>query len=269
MYILNGKTLDLSTPQVMAIVNVTPDSFYDGGQYNQTDLIEQKISNTIEAGATIIDIGGYSTRPNAIDISVEEEIKRVLPAIRIAKKHNVFISLDTFRSEVAKIGIEEGVDIINDVSGGELDSKMYQTVAYHPIAYVCMHMRGDPSTMQSLTEYNNVVTDVYSYFEDKITTLKSHNINNIILDLGFGFAKNTEQNFELLREMDSFKKLNYPILVGVSRKSMIYKTLEITPQEALNGTSVLHTIALQKGGNILRVHDVKEAVEVVKFIELV
>ncbi len=268
MYILNGKTLDFSEPHVMAIINVTPDSFYDGGKYNKQEFLEHKIEQAINEGASIIDIGGYSTRPGAIDISIEEEIKRVLPAIKITKKYDVFISLDTFRSEVAKIGIAEGVDIINDVSGGELDTKMYKTVANHPIAYVCMHMRGNPRTMESMNGYNDIVSDVYTYFERKITTLEALNIKNIILDVGFGFAKTTEQSFELLRNIDKFKSLNYPLLVGVSRKSMIYKTLQITPQEALNGTTVLHTIGLQKGGKILRVHDVKEAVEVVRLCKL-
>ncbi len=267
MYILNGKELDFRQAKVMTIINTTPDSFYDGGKHLSEIELNAKIQQAISEKTDVLDIGGYSTRPNAEEISTEEEIKRILPAIRLAKKENVFISLDTFRSEVARVGIEEGVDIINDVSGGELDDKMYDIVSGHPIAYVCMHMRGNPKTMQGLSIYNDIKQDVYQYFEKKIQKLKEKNIHNVILDLGFGFSKTTEQSFFLLNNLRYFQQLDYPILTGFSRKSIIYKTLEASSENALNGTTVLNTIALLNGSKMLRVHDTKEAKEVVTLIK--
>ena len=261
-----GNLIDLSVPKVMGIINVTPDSFYDGGKtFSEKEILEQA-EKMISEGATFLDIGGYSTRPNAEEISENEEIKRVVFAIEIILKNfpATLVSIDTFRSEVAKNAIESGAAIINDVAGGTLDPEMYKTVAKLKVPYILMHMRGTPKTMAKLTDYKNVTMEVLKDLSEKIALARAEGINDIIADPGFGFAKKREQSFEILNNLVLFQNLEVPILVGVSRKSMIYKTLETSAENALNGTTSLNTIALLKGASILRVHDVKEAVECVK-----
>ncbi|SMO59421.1 dihydropteroate synthase [Solitalea koreensis] len=261
-----GHLLDLSTPKIMGILNITPDSFFDGGRYLDEQAIVEQSGKMLDDGASIIDVGAYSSRPNAIDISAKEEIDRLLPALTLIKENypNAIISVDTFRSEVAEAGIKAGGHIINDISAGELDGKMFETVSRLQVPYILMHMRGTPQTMQQLTDYNDLMREVVKYFVDKVTRLKKLGVHDLILDPGFGFAKNIDQNYELLKHMDEVKIFDLPLLAGLSRKSMIWKLLESKPEEALNGTSVLNTIALQKGAAILRVHDVKEAAEVLK-----
>lgn len=263
-----GILIDLSTPKVMGILNLTPDSFYDGGVLkNEKDILGQA-EKMLSEGATFLDLGGYSSRPGAKDILISEELNRVIPAIELILKNfpETLISIDTFRSEVAKKAIENGAAIINDISAGMLDEAMLPTVAQLQVPYVMMHMRSTPQTMQSQTDYDNVTLDVLHYFSERIAAARKLGINDIIADPGFGFAKTLEQNFELLSNLELFKNLNVPFLIGVSRKKMIHKTLNISPQEALNGTTALNSIALLKGANILRVHDVKEAVECIKLI---
>lgn len=263
--------MDLSQPKVMGILNVTPDSFYDGGKYNLEAELENQVAKLISEKADFIDIGGYSTRPNASDVSVEEEWERVKSGIMAVRNQSeeIYISVDTFRAEIAKKAIEFGANLINDISGGSLDSKMFQTVANLQVPYIIMHTRGTPQTMKQLTQYDNILDEILNYFVDRIGKLKALGVKDIIIDLGFGFAKTIEQNYFLLKNLAVFKELELPILVGVSRKSMIYKKLKIQPNEALNGTTALNTIALQNGANILRVHDVKEAKQVVKLNELI
>lgn len=263
-----GKLLNLDSPIVMGILNVTPDSFYDGGNYlNQKEILEQT-AKMLADGASIIDIGGYSSKPGAKEVSVEEELNRVLPAISaIIKKYpETLISVDTFRSEVAEKSIQAGASMINDISAGELDSNMFETIQKLQVPYCIMHMKGTPKTMQTNPTYGNVVTEVYAYLHKKVLELRQLGINDILIDLGFGFGKTIEHNYQLLANMDHFETLDCPILVGISRKSMIYKTLETTAKEALNGTTALHAVAIQNGGNILRVHDVQEAKEVITLI---
>jgi dihydropteroate synthase len=264
-----GTLIDLSTPKVMGILNITPDSFYDGGALKTDAALLSLAEKMVNNGATFLDMGGYSSRPGATDISESEEISRVIPAIELVLRNfpKALISIDTFRSEVAKKAIESGAAIINDVSAGMLDEAMLPTVAQLQVPYVMMHMRGTPQTMQTLTDYENITLDVLRYFSERISAARALGINDLIADPGFGFAKTPEQNFELLSQLELFKNLQIPLLVGLSRKSMIYKTLGITPQEALNGSTALNSIALLKGASILRVHDVKEAVEVVKLYE--
>ncbi|MDT0555910.1 dihydropteroate synthase [Patiriisocius hiemis] len=247
----------------MGIINVTPDSFYDGGKTNTLDTVLSQAEKMLTDGATFLDIGGYSSRPGAVDISVSEEIKRILPAIEAInnKFPEALLSVDTFRSEVAIKAVEAGATLVNDISGGSLDTKMYEAVARLQVPYILMHMKGEPQTMQSLANYNNIIKEVTYYFSEKINNARKAGINDIVADLGFGFAKNIEQNFKLLNNLEHFKILNIPMLVGVSRKSMIYKSLKITPDQALNGTTALHMFALEKGAKILRAHDVKEAME--------
>ena len=266
-----GKLINLCTPKVMGILNVTPDSFYDGGRLADSDSVLKQAEKMLTDGATFIDVGGYSTRPGASDVSVEEELRRVLPAIQSIVKHfpEVIISIDTFRSEVAKQAVNEGACMINDISGGQLDPIMFETVASLNVPYILMHSRGTPQTMTQLNEYENLIKDIVGYFHQKIFTLLQLGVKDIIIDPGFGFAKNIEQNFQLLKDLDHFQILGKPILAGLSRKSMIWKTLKTNPEDALNGTTSLNTIALLKGASILRVHDVKEAVEVAKLMELV
>ncbi len=263
---LPQKSIDLSTPIVMGILNVTPDSFFDGGKYNSDRNLLVQTEKMLSEGAAIIDIGGYSSRPDSKDIEEIEEISRIQTAISSIKKEfpKSTISIDTFRSEVAKVALEEGASIVNDISGGGLDEKMFQTVSHYKAPYILMHMRGNPQTMQSHCECNNLLEDIHTYFLETIKKLNALNHNNIILDLGFGFAKTLEQNYELLKNLSYFHKLKLPILVGVSRKSMIYKSLNCEAKDALNGTSVLNAFALKEGANILRVHDVKEAMETIK-----
>ncbi|WP_291720337.1 dihydropteroate synthase [Bernardetia sp.] len=252
----------------MGILNATPDSFYEGSRTTTDRDVLQKASQMLEEGATILDIGGYSTRPDADTISIEEEINRVVPTIESIKKEfpKSVISIDTFRSEVARAAVEAGADLINDVSGGNLDKKMFETVATLKVPYILMHMRGTPQTMKTLTNYENIIADIMTYFQERIIKLKSLGVNDIILDLGFGFAKTIEQNYFLLKNLSVFENLDLPILVGISRKSMIYKRLDIPVSEALNGTTILNTIALQNGAKILRVHDVKEAMQTIKIL---
>ncbi|MCB0465765.1 MAG: dihydropteroate synthase [Aequorivita sp.] len=253
----------------MGIINVTPDSFYDGGKtFSEKEILKQA-EKMISEGATFLDIGGYSTRPGADEISENEEIQRVVEGIKcILKKFpNALISIDTFRSEVAKKAVEAGAAIVNDVSGGTLDAEMYKTVAKLKVPYILMHMRGNPKTMLKLADYKNVTVEVLKDLSEKIALGRAEGINDIIADPGFGFAKTREQSFQLLNNLELFENLEVPILVGVSRKSMIYKTLETSAENALNGTTSLNTIALLKGASILRVHDVKEAVECVKLFQ--
>ena len=265
---LKGKLMNFSIPKIMGILNITPDSFYDGGRYNSKEKIQRQIEKMVISGADIIDVGGYSSRPGAKDISIEDELNRVIPVIKIIKKKfpETIVSIDTFRSRIASEAIISGADIVNDISGGNLDSNMFQTVSKHKVPYILMHMRGNPENMMSKTNYENVTKDVCKYFSQRINKAHSCGINDIIIDPGFGFSKTTQQNYELLNNFEFFKEFQRPIIIGISRKSMIYKTLNTTPDKALNGTSVLHTISLMKGANILRTHDVKEAVECVKIV---
>ncbi len=264
-----GNLIDLSTPKIMGILNCTPDSFYDGGKYkNETEILLQ-VEKMMNEGATFIDIGAYSSRPGADFVTEEEELQRLLPIIDLVLQHfpETLLSVDTFRSKVAQKAIGNGAAIVNDISAGMLDENMLETVAKLQVPYIMMHMKGNPQTMQSLTDYTDIVKEMTFYFSERINKARSFGLNDIIIDPGFGFAKTLEQNYEVLQKLDYFNILELPILVGVSRKSMIYKLLENSPQEALNGTSVLNTIALQKGAKILRVHDVKEAVESVRLVE--
>tara|TARA_S200000501_G_scaffold224835_1_gene210762 strand:- start:27 stop:851 length:825 start_codon:yes stop_codon:yes gene_type:complete len=262
------RLLDLSSPIIMGILNVTPDSFYDGGFYDNQKKVIDQVEKMINDGASIIDIGGYSSRPGADNISPDVELARVLPVVKMIKERftKVLISIDTFRSEVAKQCVENGADIINDISGGGLDSKMFETVAKLNVPYIIMHMRGNPANMMDKTDYENIIEEMRSYFSKKIELAKSFGINDIIIDPGFGFSKTTKQNFDVLKNLTSLNKLDKPLLVGVSRKSMIYKTLNISPIDSLNGSTVLHTISLLKGANIIRTHDVKEANDCIRLV---
>jgi dihydropteroate synthase len=264
----NGNLIDLSTPKVMGILNVTPNSFYDGGKHNEINSIMHQVDKMLSEGADFIDIGAYSSKPNAEFVSEEEEIKRLVPIIKelVFNFPTIILSVDTFRANVAKVAVEHGVGIINDISAGLLDEKMLETVADLKVPYIMMHMRGNPQTMQSLTNYEDIVKEMIFYFSERIQKARSFGISDLIIDPGFGFAKTLEQNYEVLHKMELFSMLELPLLAGISRKSMIYKVLENSPQEALNGTSVLNTIAIQKGAKILRVHDVKEAVECIKLV---
>tara|TARA_B100000768_G_scaffold69206_1_gene66585 strand:+ start:695 stop:1480 length:786 start_codon:yes stop_codon:yes gene_type:complete len=247
----------------MGIINITPDSFYDGGATTTETQIIKQASAMIQQGATFLDVGGYSSRPGATDISQQQEINRVIPAIEaiIREFPRALISIDTFRSEVAKQAVKAGACMVNDISAGKLDSKMLETIGALQIPYIMMHMRGTPQTMKTLIEYQNITKQVLFYFSERIAAARAYNINDIVVDPGFGFAKTTDQNFELLNHLELFETLDLPILAGVSRKSMVYKTLDISAKEALNGTTALHMVALQKGARILRVHDVKPAKE--------
>lgn len=259
--------IDLSTPIVMGIVNVTPDSFYAGSRIPDNTLLSH-VEKMLSEGMGIVDIGGYSSRPGAINITVEEEINRIVPAIKAIKKSfpELIISLDTFRSEVAEHGIVAGADIINDISGFSIDSKMVDIIAKYRIPYILMHMRGTPETMQTLTNYDSIFNEMIAYFSEKIHVLHKAGVNDIIIDPGFGFSKTIDQNYFLLDHLDDFLILNKPILAGLSRKSMIYKRMNTTPEDekTLDGTIALNKIALKKGASILRVHDVKEAVDLIK-----
>ncbi len=265
-----GQLIDLSSPKVMGILNITPDSFYDGGAYkNEKDILNQ-VEKMLNEGTTFIDVGAYSSRPNADHVSEVDELDRILPIVNLILKEfpKTLLSIDTFRSSVAKSCIEAGACMINDISAGNLDDNMMQTIAHLKVPYIMMHMRGTPKNMQQLTDYNNITKDIIKYFSERISVAKQLGIIDLIIDPGFGFAKNLEQNFEVLNQLELFKMLDKPILAGISRKSMIYKTLETSAKEALNGTTVLNTIALQKGASILRVHDVKEAMECIKLTRM-
>ncbi len=266
-----GKTLHLEEPEVMGILNVTPDSFFDGGQFSSEKDILQQAEQILTEGAKIIDIGGYSSRPGADDVPPETELKRTLVAVRAISKEfpDALISVDTFRSLVAKQALDNGAFMINDISSGTADPAILDTVASYGCPYILMHMRGTPQNMTQNTNYDNLVEDVYSELADKVNDILEKGVNQIIVDPGFGFAKTLEQNYELLRKLEKFTEFNLPILVGLSRKSMIYKKLSITPQEALNGTTALNMIALQKGAKILRVHDVKEAMQTIELFKMI
>ena len=263
-----GKLIDLTSPKVMGILNVTPNSFYDGGKHSDDKSVLSQVEKMLLEGATFIDIGAYSSKPSAEFVSEDEEVERLIPVIQLVLKHfpETLISVDTFRAKVAKAGIENGACIINDISAGSLDTTMMETVAKLKVSYVMMHMKGNPQTMQSLANYENVTKEMLLYFSEKVALARSLGISDLLIDPGFGFAKTKQQNFEVLNNLELFQMLELPILVGVSRKSMIYKTLETSADNALNGTTVLNTIALQKGANILRVHDVKEAMETIKLV---
>ena len=260
-----GQLIDFTAPKVMGILNVTPNSFYDGGMYKSSSEMLTKVGKMLSDGATFIDIGAYSSKPSAEYVSEEEELQRIIPIINLILEYypETLLSVDTFRSEVAKVCIENGAAMINDISAGNLDDKMLETVVKYNVPYIMMHMRGTPETMQQMTSYENIVKEILLYFSEKVSKARSFGINDLIIDPGFGFAKTLDQNYEVLQKMELFEILELPLLVGFSRKSMIYKTLQSSADEALNGTTVLNTVALIKGAKILRVHDVKEAVECV------
>ncbi len=261
-----GNLVNLKTPKIMGILNLTPDSFYDGGKHKNQKQIIQHTTKMLQEGADFIDVGAYSSRPQAADVSVKEELNRLLPIISLLKKEfpEILLSVDTFRSEVAQEAVTTGACLVNDISAGSLDPKMMQVVGKLQVPYIMMHMRGTPKTMQNNTEYKDLLQEIIFYFTEKIAQARKAGINDIVIDPGFGFAKTREQNFELLRKMPLLKNLEIPILAGLSRKSMIYKTLGNKPEDALNGTSVVNTLALLGGASILRVHDVKEAKECVQ-----
>ena len=262
----NGKLVDLNTPKVMGVLNTTPDSFYDGGRYKDAKSILNQTEKLISEGATFLDIGAYSSRPGADFISENEELKRIVPVVELIQKNNpdVLISIDSFRAKVIRECVSAGAVISNDISAGKLDPDMIKTVGELGVPYIMMHMRGTPQTMKNHTTYQHLINEIYAYFSKQIELARQHNITDIIIDPGFGFAKTLAQNYELLNQMEFFKNLNCPILTGVSRKSMIYKVLGCTANEALNGTTALNMVALMNGACILRVHDVKEAVECIK-----
>ena len=267
---VNGRLMDLSEPQVMGILNVTPDSFYAGSRSETEKDIVQRLHQIIDEGASIIDIGGYSSRPNAEHISVEEEMSRLRNGLEIIRKHspNAVVSVDTFRADVAKMCVEEyGVAIINDISAGQMDEEMFPTIAKLGVPYIIMHMKGTPQDMQVSPKYDHFLKEIFYYFSEKVQKLRDLGVKDIIIDPGFGFGKTIEHNSELMNHLEEFSLFELPLLVGVSRKSMIYKLLGTIPEEAMNGTTALHTIALLKGANILRVHDVKEAVESIKIVQ--
>lgn len=266
---VNGQLIDLFRPQVMGILNVTPDSFYFGSRKQTEWEIRERVEQIVNEGGQMIDIGAYSSRPGADDVSEEEEMRRLREGMKIVKElaPDMPASVDTFRANVAKMCVEElGVGIINDISGGELDKDMFKTVAKLGVPYILMHMKGTPQTMQQAPHYDDLMKEVMMYFAEKVQKLRDLGQKDIILDPGYGFAKTLDHNYQLLRQQEMLQVFELPLLVGISRKSMIYRLLDTSPQEALNGTSVLNTIALQKGANILRVHDVKECVEVVKIV---
>ena len=263
-----GTLIDISAPKVMGILNITPDSFFDGGKYkNDTDILVH-VKKMLVDGATFIDVGAYSSKPGAVKISEDQEIKRILPVIDLLIREfpDIIISVDTFRSKVAELSINAGAAIINDISGGNMDENMFKTVAKLQVPYIIMHMLGTPQNMQKNPIYTDITHELISFFSDKIFKLHQLKLNDIIIDVGFGFGKTIDHNFELLKNLSLFKNLDTPVLVGISRKSMLYKTLDISAQEALNATTSANTIALLNGANILRVHDVKEAVEAIKIV---
>jgi len=265
-----GTLVDLTTPKVMAIVNATPDSFFEQSRVKSIDQFKKKIDQMITEGADIIDIGAYSSRPNAEHISEEQELNRLLPLIDFIRTYfpDVLVSVDTYRAEVAKEVLERGVHMINDISGGQLDEQLLRVVARYRVPYILMHMRGTPQTMMKNTTYDHLSSDLIHYFTTNISKAKQAGIIDIIIDPGFGFSKTLEQNYQLLNQVEQLNALDTPMLIGVSRKSMIYKALDITHNEALNGTTALHMIALSKGAQLLRVHDVKPAVECIKLYQL-
>lgn len=267
---VNGKLMDLSHPQVMGILNVTPDSFYAGSRQQTEKDIINRADQIVEEGASIIDIGAYSSRPQAENISPEEEMRRLRTGLEIINRHHPgsVVSVDTFRAEVARMCVEEyGAAIINDISAGEMDPQMFGTIARLGVPYIIMHMQGTPQNMQMHPHYDNLLKEVFFYFSEKVQKLRDLGVKDIILDPGFGFGKTLEHNYRLMNHLEEFSIFELPVLVGVSRKSMIYKLLGGTPEDALNGTTVLNTVSLLKGANILRVHDVKAAVETVNIVQ--
>lgn len=260
-----GQLIDLSKPKVMGILNITPNSFFDGGKYSDEEEIVAQVQKMLSEGATFIDIGAYSSKPNAEYVSVEEEMARIAPVVDLLVQQfpNILISIDTFRSEVAEICIQKGAALINDISAGKLDDAMLGVIAKYKVPCIMMHMKGTPQTMQTLAQYEDILKEVLLYFSERIAAARNLGINDLIVDPGFGFAKTLEQNYELLQKMELFQQLELPILVGISRKSMIYKKLNNKVQDSLNGTTALNSFSLLKGANILRVHDVKEALECV------
>ncbi len=268
---VNGKLIDLAEPQVMGILNVTPDSFYSGSRKQTEEDIRNRVKQIIDEGGQMIDIGAYSSRSGADDVSTQEEMARLRHGMKIVNEMapDMPVSVDTFRADVAKMCVEElGVGIINDISGGELDKRMFKTVAKLGVPYILMHMKGTPQTMQQAPHYDDLMKEIMLYFAEKIQKLRDLGQKDIILDPGYGFAKTIEHNYELLGHQEMLHVFELPLLVGISRKSMIFRLLGSSPEESLNGTSVLNTIALQKGASILRVHDVKECVEVVKIVKM-
>ena len=260
------QLVDLSLPKVMGVLNVTPDSFYDGGHYKDEKSILVQAEKMLNEGATFIDIGAYSSRPKAKHISEDEELKRIMPIVELLLRHfpEILLSIDTFRSNIVRQCVNAGACMINDISAGQLDDNMMKIIAGLKVPYIMMHMKGTPQNMKQHTYYNDLIKDIIFYFSERIAEARKLGIVDLIIDPGFGFAKTIEQNYKLLNKLELFKMVELPILVGLSRKSMIYKTLGITAEESLNGTTVLNTIALHKGAKILRVHDVKEAVECIK-----
>jgi len=267
---IRGSLFDLSVPRVMGVLNITPDSFYDGSRVNSEKEILGRASKMLESGADMLDIGGYSSRPGAEDTTEKEEIERISRALKLLRKefHSAILSLDTFRSSIAEIGIEHfGVDIINDISGGNLDNKMFDVIEKHKVPYILMHMKGTPQNMHVNPVYDDLMAEILKWFSEKKHALVIRGIKDIIIDPGFGFGKTVKHNFILLNKLERFSVLGLPVLAGLSRKSMIWKTLEISPSESLNGTVVLNTVALMKGVAILRVHDVAEAVQAIKLVK--
>ncbi|MEN8857290.1 MAG: dihydropteroate synthase [Flavobacteriaceae bacterium] len=266
----NGSLIDLSIPKVMGILNITPDSFYDGGKYKNKSEILIQTEKMLSDGATFIDIGAYSSRPGAKHISEEEELQRIIPVVKllIEKFPGILISVDTFRSKVAKETIAIGAALINDISGGKMDENMFKTIAELQVPYILMHMQGTPQNMQKNPSYKNVTKDLISFFAAQIFELRQLQVKDVIIDVGFGFGKTLVHNYQLLKDLALFKSLDTPVLAGISRKSMLYKPLNSSAQEALNATTSANTIALLNGANILRVHDVKEAVEATKIVNL-
>lgn len=267
---VKGRLLDLTTPQVMGILNVTPDSFYSGSRMQTQEEIAVRARQIIDEGASIIDIGAYSARPNAEHITAGEEMNRLRTGLEIVNRNHpdAIVSVDTFRADVAEQCVKDyGVAIVNDIAAGEMDDRMFETVARLGVPYIMMHMQGTPQNMQKEPHYDNLIKEVFIYFARKVQQLRDLGMKDIILDPGFGFGKTLEHNYELMAHLEEFSIFELPLLVGVSRKSMIYKLLGVTPQDALNGTTVLDTVALMKGANILRVHDVREAVEAVRIVE--
>lgn len=264
-----GKLLDLNVPRIMGILNLTPDSFYDGGMNSDAGSVLKKVEKMLSEGMDILDIGGQTTRPGAETVSNSEELQRVLPYIELIQKEfpDLIISVDTFYAEVALETVAAGAALINDISAGSFDGNMFKTIAELGVPYILMHMKGKPKNMQEKPEYRNVVIEVNQFFSEKIAALKKLNVNDIILDPGYGFGKTTEHNFQLLKNQELIGYGDFPVLAGVSRKSMICKTLGVSPKDALNGTTAIHMLALQHGAKILRVHDVKEAVECLKLFQ--
>lgn len=262
-----GELICFDTPKVMGILNITPDSFYAQSRTTPAEVL-RKAEQMLEEGATFVDIGGYSSRPNAQEVSPQEELQRVVPVVEALVKHfpDIRISVDTFRAEVARESLEAGACIINDISAGQIDPAIWEVVAHYQVPYIAMHMRGTPQTKQTYTEYDQLTKDILYYFSQVKDKARQLRINDLIIDPGFGFSKTLAQNYELMQQLALFKALECPILVGISRKTMIYKLLDTTPETALNGTTVLNTFALLHGADILRVHDVKEAVECVKIV---